>query len=142
MPLLVVDVTDDCALTLELTLLFVPPPGMSMYRLLEPRDANDEFEARLPALLTTVFDALMPAENDDDDPATGSSGSNSLDSPTASSSSMRSSSELDRTSGAGFVEMPSVEFGVPEMIELDDAGEVLRPDVWEMGIKFDFDDRW
>jgi len=56
-----------------------------------------------------------------------SSPSSSLDSPTTNSSSMRSSSEFDRTIGAGFVEMPSVEFGVPEMIELDDAGDVLRP---------------
>jgi hypothetical protein len=55
-----------------------------------------------------------------------SSPSTSLDSPT---SSIRSSSELDRTSGACFaIKAPSVEFGVPEMTEFDDAGDVLRAD--------------
>jgi hypothetical protein len=67
-------------------------------------------------LFPTLFGALTAAEKDD--PPAASSPSSSLDSPTTRSSSMRSSSELDRMSGAGFVEMPSVEFGVPDMIEL------------------------
>ena len=122
-----VEVTDDCALTLELVLLLVPLPGISMYRLLDPREAKDVIEALLPALLLPLFAGLTTAEKDELVLACWSSQSSSLDSPTTSSSSIKSSSEFDRTRGAGLVEMPSVEFGVAEMIELDDAGDVLRP---------------
>ena len=61
-----------------------------MYLLLDPRDASEEFEVRLPGLLA----AVVAADDSLDFVKEASSPSSSLDSPTAiSSSTTRSSSD-------------------------------------------------